>query len=110
MIVKNTNRGKHLNAKEMLFVYINDPNMNIYSAVREWILPRTHVYLKTADNGDFYLIPTDNTDGYKLNICKGRTSISARALLRKTNIKTRVRIPCEKMEDGSILCKASTVK
>ena len=107
MVKKNKNRGKCTAHEQLRYVYISKPNMSIYSAVRDLILPHGYVFIKIEKNGDFLLIPTDNPEGYKLSICKGSTKISACGLLSELNVRQRVRIRCDKQSDGSIICKAS---
>lgn len=111
MIVKKKKyMGIHSSEKELFYVYLHRPNMRVNAGVRDWILPYKNVYLDTSENGDFYIIPTENKDGYKLTIANGVAKFSCCGLLAEMDIKERVRIPCEKMSNGSILCKASVVR
>ena len=103
MILKKNNNWR----KELYYVSVSKPNMTIFSAVRDLILPHSYVFIRVEENGDFSLIPTDDPDGYKLSIFKGSTRISACGLLSELNLRQRVRIRCEKKPDGSILCKSS---
>ena len=96
--------------KELFFVNLYSPNMRVSAGVRDWIIPHSHVLIETKENGDFVIIPSNDHENYKFSIINGNGKFSCSALVHAMNIKERVRIPCEKMEDGSILCKASTVK
>lgn len=111
MIVKKKQyTGIHSSDKELFYVRLSRPNMTLNAGVRDWVLPRRYVFLDTKENGDFVIIPTDKETGYKLTIVNGQTKFSCCGLLAEMEVKQRVRIPCEKRSDGTILCKASKVK
>ena len=102
--------GKKSSPKELFFVNLHATNMRVSAGVRDWIVPYTHVLIETKENGDFLIIPSNDHEGYKLTIANGHGKFSCSGLLHAMHIKERVRIPCEKMANGSILCKASIVK
>ena len=101
---------KHPPNKEIFFVYIARPNLSMNAGVRDWILPYKYVFLDIKDNGDFVMIPTNDESGYKLTITNGHAQFSCCGLLSQIDVKQKIRIMCEKQNDGTILCKASTVK
>lgn len=102
--------GEKTSPKELFFVNLHAPNMRVSAGVRDWIVPYTHVLIETKANGDFVIIPSNDNENYKFSIINGHGKFSCSGLIHAMHIKERVRIPCEKLPDGSILCKASTVK
>ena len=109
-VKKKKYMGIHRSEKELFYVYLRRPNISLNAGVRDWVLPHKYVHLETCENGDFYLIPTESEEGYKVSITNGQAKFSCCGLLAEMSVIERVRIPCEKLRDGKILCKASTVK
>jgi hypothetical protein len=109
-VQKKKYMGIHRSQKEQFYVYLCRPSIRLNAGVRDWVLPCKYVFLETCENGDFCLIPTENIEGYKVSITNGQAKFSCCGLLAEMNVIERVRIPCEKLNDGKILCKASTVK
>lgn len=110
VIKKHRYTGRSTSPKELFFVNLHAPTMQVSAGVRDWIAPYNHVIFETKSNGDFVIIPSNENENYKFSIINGQGKISCSGLIRAMHIKERVRIPCEKLADGSILCKASTVK
>ena len=111
MVIKKMKySGLSSSPKELFFVYLHAPNMRVSAGVRDWIIPHKKVILETKANGDFVILPTDDKEGYAFSVINGTGKFCCSGLLNALRIRERIRIPCEKQSDGSILCKASAVK
>ena len=97
---------KHNRNNRNPFVTWTSNGLYISAGLRDWIEPYHYLAIAIDENDNIVLTPTNNTNQYTVvKGAKGQTQVSCYGLLHYFSSRCGKRMPCERLDNGAILCR-----
>lgn len=97
-------KGRQTVKREM-FVTRNRNQLNCSSGVRDLILPHKYVRIELDEEQNIVFTPSDDPNDYSAVMNNYQMKIGICALKNLVKINNGIRMYCEELRDGRILCK-----